>query len=47
MEIVSNLRRSLKGELNVETIYEILRVRKMEELFDGEVSMYTAKQGYV
>ncbi|KAJ6133120.1 hypothetical protein N7471_008335 [Penicillium samsonianum] len=37
-EIVRDAKRNLKGPRNVEIIYELLRVRKMEELFErGEV----------
>lgn len=39
-EIVRDAKRNLKGPRNVEIIYELLRVRKMEELFErGEVGM--------
>lgn len=39
-EIVRDAKRNLKDPRNVEIIYELLRVRKMEELFErGEVGM--------
>lgn len=39
-EIVRDAKRDLKDPREVEIIYELLRVRKMEELFErGEVGM--------
>jgi hypothetical protein len=42
-EVAGDTKRSLKHPSHVEIIYEILRVRKMEERFErGEVGMYNA-----
>lgn len=41
MQVVSGTKQSLKDPSHIEMIYEILRVRKMEERFErGEVGMY-------
>ena len=40
-EVAGDTKRTLKDPSDVEIIYEILRVRKMEELFEqGEVGMF-------
>ena len=40
-EVAGDTKRSLKHPSHIEIIYEILRVRKMEERFErGEVGMY-------
>lgn len=44
-EVAGDTKRSLKHPSHVEIIYEILRVRKMEERFErGEVGMYQTSQ---
>jgi hypothetical protein len=46
-EVAGDTKRSLKHPSHVEIIYEILRVRKMEERFErGEVGMYNAAACY-
>jgi hypothetical protein len=44
-EVAGDTKRSLKHASHVDIIYEILRVRKMEERFErGEVGMSTIKE---